>query len=463
MNRVIFLLLTICAVYGDLHSQPAKSRYKERTFQLSFFPGIGTNGLESGFYFNRFSLNLFGGMSAGSHHFELGGISNINTNSSTGIQMAGLANVIGSQAYFNLTDGEELSIVNEGFSCNLKGIQFSGLLNFVRNNVEGIQLTGGFNFNNGYVHGFQLAGLGNMAGKQVFGVQMAGLYNIAIRGMTGSQASLLFNYTYGELSGLQLGAINRAVQMEGKNSSPPGPDRGIQFGLINVSSEMDGTQVGLINIARKVHGTQIGLINIFKPSPYQGSSVPTYGTQVGPLNFGSSGVHTRLFTDELFAVVLERTTGNCQNCTYTPSQMPFTGRFKVVNQNALIFAYNPFEGFRNQVKWGLGYGFMKVFYNKHSMIGADTINARWFLSAGIRTLYLNRTKNFDPRLSLLHKIHAEFGLRRKKRGPHLFIGLSFNAYFHEGQDLNIAQEVFKTREESLNVQYWPGYSFGLHF
>lgn len=461
--KTIFLAWFLAGAVGLAFAQPAKSRYRERTLQLSFFPGISTNGLESGFYYNRFSLNIFGGISAGNHHLEIGGISNINTTSSTGIQIAGLANVIGSQAYFNLTDAEELSIVKEGFSNDLKGIQLSGLLNFVRNNVEGIQLTGGFNFNNGYVHGFQLAGISNAAGKQLFGVQLAGLYNIAIRGVTGAQASLLFNYTYGALSGLQLSLVNRAVRMDGKNSSPPGPDRSLQLGIVNIAREMNGTQVGLINIGREVHGTQIGLINFFKASPYQGGSVPRYGIQLGALNFGSSGTHTRLFTDELFATILEHTTGNCQNCTFTSAQMPFTGRFKVVNQNALIFAYNPFQGFRNQVKWGVGYGFMKVFYNKHSMIGADTLNARWFLSAGIRTLYLNRTKSFDPKLSLLHKLHAEIGVRRKKKGPHLFAGVSFNAYFHEGVDLVIGQEIFKSQEETLNVQYWPGYSFGLHF
>jgi hypothetical protein len=463
LKRIIIAWLALVGSFGLAWSQPAKSRYKERSLQLSFFPGIGTNGLESGFYFNKFSLNIFGGISAGNHHLELGGVSNINTNSSTGIQIAGLANIIGSQAYFNLTDAQEFNLVEEGFSNDLKGIQLSGLLNFVRNNVEGIQLTGGFNFNNGYVHGFQLAGLGNMAGKQVFGVQLAGLYNIAIRGMTGSQASLLFNYTYGELGGLQLALINRAVRMDGKNSSPPRSDRSFQLGLLNIAREMDGAQVGLINIGQKVHGTQIGLINIFKSSPYQGSSVPSYGTQAGLLNFGSSGTHNRLFTDELFTAVFERTTGNCQNCTYTPSQMPFTGRFKVVNQNALIFAYNPFENYRSQVKWGVGYGFMKVFYNKNSMIGADTLNARWFLSVGIRTMYLSQTKNFDPKLSFLHKIHAEIGLRKKKKGPHIFAGVSFNAYFHEGQDLEIRQEVFQKREDNLNVQYWPGYSVGFHF
>lgn len=475
-------LLILSALLSE--AQPPKTRFRERNFQLSFFPGVSTNGLESGHYFNRFSLNLFSGISAGNHHLEIGTIANINTRSSTGIQLAGLANIIGSNAYYNLSMADELAIIEEGFSSDLKGIQLSGLLNFVRNNTEGIQLTGGVNFNNGYMHGFQLAGLSNMAGKQVFGVQIAGLYNVAVRGMTGAQVSALFNYTYGELAGLQLGLINRAMLLEGKNSASRSSDRGFQIGLVNIGREMDGVQLGLINIARATHGVQLGLINFFHPSPYKGSSVEGYGVPVGLLNFGSSGAHMRLYADEIFLTVLERTTGNCQNCTFTPSQMPFTGSFKIVNQNALIFGYNPWPGYNSDIKWGFGYGFMKVFYNKSSMIEQDLKNGRILLSSGLRLMHLNRTTKFDKSLSLLARAHVEAGLRLKgatrflfqqltgnyspqklmgRKGAHLIAGVSFNTYLHNSTDIRNGMEILRKREKGTNLQYWPGFSFGLQF
>lgn len=441
--------------------------------------------MESGHYFNKFSLNIFGGISAGNYHLEIGGVSNVSTQSSTGLQIAGLANVVGSNTYLNISKGEELALVEDGFSVDMKGIQLAGMLNYVRNNSEGIQLTGGVNFNNGYMHGFQLAGLANMAGKQAFGVQIAGLYNVALRGMTGSQLSVLFNYTYGQLSGLQLGLINRAVMMNGKNSLRPSNDRGFQLGLINIASEMDGTQIGLINFAGKSHGVQIGLINFFKPGPYRGSSTGSYGAPVGLLNIGSNGSHIRVYADELFLTTIERTTGNCQNCTFTPSQMPFSGRFKVMNQNALIFAYNHWQQYNAEVKWGIGYGFTKVYYNKSSMIGGDTRNGRFMLSWGLRAMHLNRTEKFDKQLSLLTRAHIEagFGSRwalrtlmqmlqgsmsgkpdiRGKRGPLLFGGVSLNNYLHTGEDLRRNFEIAPNKEQGLNLQYWPGYSFGIQF
>lgn len=461
MFRFLISLLAASIFYTNALAQENKTRFRDKGFQLSFFPGIGTNGLESAHYFNKLSLNVFGGISAGNYHLEIGGISNINTHSATGIQLAGLANIIGSNAYYNLTIADELAVIEEGFSCDLKGIQVSGLVNFVRNNAEGIQLTGGFNFNNGYVHGFQLAGLSNMAGKQVFGVQIAGLWNVALRGVTGSQASLLYNYTYGQLSGLQLGMVNRAVMMNGKNSQRPSKDRGVQVGLINIGSEMDGTQIGLINIAGKSHGVQIGLINILKAGPYKGSTVSSYGVPIGLLNLWSKGGHFRLYTDELFLTIVERTTGNCQNCTMTESEMPLNGRFKIMNQNALVFAYNPLPGYREDIKWGAGYGFEKVLYNKSSMFPKDPENGRWALSSGARVMHLNKTEKLQKKLSLLTKLHTEVG--RRKWGLYFFGGISLNAYLHQDNDIKASLEVFSKKEEGLNVQYWPGYSFGIQF
>ncbi len=92
-----------------------KIREYERTFQFSLFPGISTNGIYSGSYFNDYSLNLFGGLSAGNHILEISPITNVNVKSSTGIHLAGLANIIGANAFINLSMAEEWELIKRGF------------------------------------------------------------------------------------------------------------------------------------------------------------------------------------------------------------------------------------------------------------------------------------------------------------------------------------------------------------
>lgn len=46
------------------------------TFQVSFLPGVGTNGLESSNYTNYLSFNIIAGYNGGVEVIELGGFSN---------------------------------------------------------------------------------------------------------------------------------------------------------------------------------------------------------------------------------------------------------------------------------------------------------------------------------------------------------------------------------------------------
>jgi hypothetical protein len=69
----------------------------------------------------------------------------VNVKSSTGIHLAGLANVIGANAFINLSMAEEWELIKDDFESNGKGIQVSGLLNYVRNHSSGIQLAGVLN------------------------------------------------------------------------------------------------------------------------------------------------------------------------------------------------------------------------------------------------------------------------------------------------------------------------------
>jgi len=169
-----------------------KPREYNRLFQFALFPGISTNGIHSGFYQNDFSLNLFGGLSAANRIFELGLVTNVELNSVTGIQIAGLANIIGTNTFLNLTISEQRALEHADFESNRQGIQPAGFLNHVRNNAKGVQLSGGFNPVGFDYKGVQFAGLGNLVGGQATGFQIAGLFNMAADGMGGIQISSLF-------------------------------------------------------------------------------------------------------------------------------------------------------------------------------------------------------------------------------------------------------------------------------
>lgn len=443
-----------------------KLRYRDKGFQLSLLPGVSTNGLESGRYFNKISLNLLSGISAGNYYFELAGLSNLSTNSAGGIQIAGLVNMIGSNTYLNMTLNEEQTAKKEGFSADFQGIHFSGALNFVRNHAKGFQFSGGFNVVQRNAQVVQLAGLGNAVGGQHDGLQVAGLYNVATRG-TGAQVATLYNGTNGSVTGFQVAMINKSKELLGKNTSPPTSVRGFQIGAINIARATGGTQIGLINIAGKAKGTQIGLINIFSNSPNKESGKGN--TPIGLINLGGfSGSHIEISANELFLTSVELTTGNCQNCTTVATGMPFEGKFKVMNQNALIYSFNPIEGYNESVRWGAGYGFKKVLYNKMSMIATKRArdvrkgNESKFLSFGIQVFHLNREEQFQKELSLLTKLHADVGIRRASHF-YLYAGFSANFYFHRDQNIeHRALELSSGSTDNINYQVWLGYILGIH-
>jgi len=458
-TRYLILLFTL--IEFTSFGQTKKLRFKDKNIQVSLFPGIGSNGLYSGNYYNKYSLNILGGISAGNTILEIGGLSNMSLINSSGIQIAGMVNVVGSNTFLNLTVREERDLIKDGFRSDFEGIQLAGLINVARDNLTGFQISGGINMAGRAGIGLQMAGISNSVGEFFIGIQLAGIYNIAIDAVSGAQISLISNYTQGELNGFQIGTINKSKVMAGKNTGILTRNRGFQFGIVNISNKMDGTQIGLINIGKQVRGVQFGLINFFKKAPPKkhGKS----GTPIAILNFGSKGAHKRIYANELFLTNIEKTTGNCFNCSNTQSGMPFSGSNKIMNQNALIFSYNPFKIKESSPKWAFGYGFQKVYYNKFSMTKHKWNNRR-FYSLGIRFLHINKTKKIEPRLSLLTKLHAEYGRRLGKLSPlYVFGGISLSTYLHKSLDnLENSFEILSKRSNKLTYQIWPGYTFGIH-
>jgi hypothetical protein len=460
-------LLGLVMISSVASAQEKKIREYERTFQFSLFPGISTNGISSGSYYNKYSLNVFGGLTAGNRNFEIGLITNSHFKSSTGIQIAGLANILGANAFVNLTLSEERALIHDDFEVNNEGIQIAGILNYVLNHSKGIMISGGFNHVGNDFKGFQVAGIGNSTGGFSLGVHLAGFYNLAKESVAGVQISSLFNYTDGQLSGSQIGLINKARRMKGRHSTPPTKAKSLQIGLINFSREMDGTQIGLINFGGAARGKQIGLINFFQRL---GSKEDVrMGTPIGLLNLGSRGSYIRLSYNEIFPANLEYTTGNCLNCTWTQSGMPYRGRNRKFNQNALIVGYDP-----NRDTWGFGWGFQKVLYNKASMLPVPW-NEKRVITYGVKFLHLNKEMKLDRTFNLVTRLNLDWGKRYPdpkppKKGdprfPYWYGGISLNYFLMEPQG---DEKVFDIKSPEISAgklwglagKLWPGYTLGI--
>jgi hypothetical protein len=464
-----FLLLTVLSVCTPAFAQQDSTavplrRFREykRTFQLSLFPGISTNGIFSGAYYNMFSLNIFGGASAGNRFLEIGFTTNTNFKKSNGIQLAGLGNIIGANAFLNLTLSEERALVHNDFLCNFQGIQAAGILNYVFDHAKGIQISGGLNVVGRSFKGFQVAGIGNAAGETSQGIHIAGVFNVANESVAGIQIATLFNFTEEELSGTQIGLINKSRWMKGKFSSPPTSRRGFQIGLFNFCKAMDGTQIGLINFGGDMKGKQFGLINFFRRMP---TKEPTYmGTPVGLLNIGSYGSYYRLYYNEIFSTNFEYTTGNCMNCTWTQSTQPYWDLNKKQNQNALILGYDYWK----QI-WGFGYGFQKVLYHKSSMNPKDQNNGKRVITYGVRFLHLNEGMELDKRFNLVTRLNFDWGsfkFGKKYLSYYWYAGLSLNYFAY---DPKADTEAFAVQSLQIDTgklfdwktMFWPGYNIGI--
>lgn len=127
-----------------------------RPVQVSFTPGLSSNGRMNGQVVNNFSFNVLGGYSGGVNGAEIAGISNIDKKDVQYAQVAGVVNLVGG---------------------NMKGVQVGGVQNTVLNNASGVQIGGVVNYTKGAFTGVQVSGLVNYT-KRLKGVQI-GVINIA--------------------------------------------------------------------------------------------------------------------------------------------------------------------------------------------------------------------------------------------------------------------------------------------
>lgn len=191
-----------------------------RSFQISFVPGLSTWGLLNSKVTNKFSFNVIGGYSGGVDQFELGGVFNIVNKNVQYVQIAGVFNLVGG---------------------SVKGLQLAGVTNYVGGNVKGWQVAGVSNQTAGNTNGVQLAGTVNISQKKFKGAQIAGTVNISLDTLTGLQLSGSVNVAKGYLHGAQVsGFVNYAKKI-----------KGLQLGLVNIADSVDGWSIGLLSIVKK--------------------------------------------------------------------------------------------------------------------------------------------------------------------------------------------------------------------
>jgi hypothetical protein len=197
-----------------------KNFFTKRPFQVSLVPGLSTHGNLGSQVVNNFSLNLFGGYTAGTNGVEIGGLFNIDQKDVRYVQIGGMFNVVGGEM-----QGFQVAGMTNTVLKPVKGFQVGGANNYVRGNFTGFQVAGVYNHVTDSVLGLQVGGVANFARRTVSGVQLAGLINFSNRETRGVQISGVFNYT------------KRL--------------KGVQIGVINIADSSDGYSIGLINIVLK--------------------------------------------------------------------------------------------------------------------------------------------------------------------------------------------------------------------
>lgn len=195
----------------------------QRKTQVSFVPNIGTNGNLSSRTTVDYSFNVIGGFNGGARVMEIGGIFNLDWDSVSYFQAAGIFNKVGGHQ---------------------RGAQFAGITNI----------------NNADVHGAQFAGITNITNGEVIGTQSAGIVNY-VNGFKGAQFAGIGNYSYKSSIGGQFAGIFNKSQ---------GTLRGVQAaGIVNVADHVKGAQIGLLNFSNSIEGVPIGFLSFSKKGLHQ--------------------------------------------------------------------------------------------------------------------------------------------------------------------------------------------------
>jgi len=447
LNAAYLLVMILHGRVGIVSAQ-LQPTIRQRVFQFSFTPGFGTNGIQPGSFSNAISLNATSGYSASNSLLELALISNLNTENTKGLQIAGLINLTGGNAFGGLSKKDRELKIKNGYRSYLHGLQISGMSNVVLDEVYGAQISCGLNLVKGSMIGAQFSILSNVVYSYSFGVQASGLFNVSATSIDGVQIAGLHNYTSGTLSGVQVSLINQVGQTEGKNSLDKSQPTGVQLGILNLAKSMNGFQIGIVNISKVSQGTQIGLVNFYKNGKQPGTR---NGTAIGLLNIGDIETIS-IYTNEIFGTNYEISTGTRKNGRVN------LDKNTVHITNSLIYSDHSLRGH----SWGVGYGLKKMFCNRSALPGVAESK---FVSVGADFQHIStKPGEFTKNLSLLSRIKLEAGKRitSKSYGFNWFGSITFNCYLGNPNDF-MAPNILKFNAQIANnpATFWVGYSVGL--
>lgn len=281
---LILGILIICK--GNQTMAQESTEQQQRFAQFSFVYPIGSNGINSPSFSNKFSLNALVGVNGG-----------------------------------------------------VSGVEIGGLTNFNRGDVFGIQLAGIGNFNFGKTTGLMLAGIANISSDETKAIQLSGIYNASTNTSSGVQVALI-NTTHGDYKGLQAGVINYAKKMHGVqmgvvNVIEDG-DNAIPIGLLNIvkngyyALEHTSNETMPLNLSFKM-----GVENFYTILRISGS------TYLKEVVYGAGiGVGSNIPLSERSRIVIDLTTNNLEY-----SNLPVWKGINSLNKFELMYKFNLSEHF----------------------------------------------------------------------------------------------------------------------
>ncbi len=292
-----FLSISSSLIAQDNSDDNQWSEYglQYRTLQVSFIPGLSTNGIDATNYASKYSFNILVGYNGAlDQGFEFGGLFNAHKYYATGGQIAGLANYSGEE-----TTGIQLAGLGNYSGDDMLGIQFAGAANISAEDMQGLQFSGILNAAGGNSQGLQAAGIINAARHDMQGLFASGIGNIAGGDIQGLLASGILNVSRGDMQGIAVsGTLNYAKSFQGIAISQININKefqGIQIGQLNVARQGQGIQVGLINYAKGFEGVPVGLISYYGDGR---SNIDIWSSDGGFTNLG-----VKLGTDEVYNMV----------------------------------------------------------------------------------------------------------------------------------------------------------------
>jgi hypothetical protein len=299
-----------------IQSVNLKKFFTTRNFQLSFVPGLSTQGKLSSQVTNNFSFNILGGYTAGVNKLELAGVFNLTKKNVQSVQAAGVFNIVG-----GTVKGLQVAGVHNLVFDSVNGVQAAGVSNFTRGKLNGVQLAGVYNHVTDSINGVQAAGVANFAKAKIKGWQIAGVANVSIKATDGVQLAGVFNYTK--------------------------KLRGVQIGLINIADTSEGYSIGLINFVKNgyhqlsVSTDEISKLNI----AYKSGNRKLYGIIQAGTNLNNNnklfsfgyGIGRDNIINKQFSVTTELSARYLYSGSWDYNNLQ--------NKFSLNFQWKPFKGF----------------------------------------------------------------------------------------------------------------------